>query len=135
PLVAAFVGLALVALFARHAIARGTGALIDVGLFVRRGFATAAALNFLLIGALFGSLLLLPLYYQLVRHESPLQTGLLLVPQGVGAALAMPFAGSLTDKIGARIMVSVGIAVAAIGTLAYTRVGADTSYLFLALTV
>ena len=59
--------------------------------------------------ALFGTLLLIPLYYQLVRHESPLQVGLLLVPQGIGAALAMPLAGHLTDRIGARLVVTVGI--------------------------
>ena len=126
-------GLALVALFVWHAGLRGKAALIDLSLFRRRGFGTAAALNFLLIGALFGSLLLLPLYYQLVRHETPLHVGLLLVPQGVGAALAMPLAGSLTDRIGARLVVSVGIAVAALGTLAYAQVGADTSYLYLAI--
>jgi EmrB/QacA subfamily drug resistance transporter len=131
-LVAATAGLALVASFVWHASVRGKTALIDLSLFRRRGFATAAALNFLLIGALFGSLLLLPLYYQLVRHESPLHVGLLLVPQGVGAAVAMPLAGFLTDKIGARIVVSIGIAVAALGTLAYAQVGADTSYLYLA---
>jgi MFS family permease len=55
------------------------------------------------------------------------------VPQGLAAALAMPLAGWLTDKVGARAVVSVGIVVAALGTLAYTQVGADTSYLFLAL--
>src|SRR5919197_1241262 len=65
---AAAVGLALVALFVRHAAARGGDALIDLSLFSRRGFATAAAVNLLLIVALFGSLILLPLYYQLVRH-------------------------------------------------------------------
>src|SRR5262249_10253416 len=84
-----------------------------------------------LIGALFGSLILLPLYYQLVRHESPFGVGLLLVPQGAGAALAMPLAGWLTDQIGARAVVAVGTVVAALGTLASTQVGADTSYLYL----
>jgi EmrB/QacA subfamily drug resistance transporter len=129
---AASIGLALVALFVAHASARGDAALIDISLFRRRGFAAAAALNFLLIAALFGSLILLPLYYQLVRHETPLQTGLLLIPQGVGAALSMPLAGWLTDKNGARIVVSVGIVVAMLGMLAYTQVGADTSYVYLA---
>jgi EmrB/QacA subfamily drug resistance transporter len=127
------VALALLALFVLDAGRRRKTALLDLSLFRRRAFATAAALNFLLIGALFGSLLLLPLYYQLVRHESPLHVGLLLVPQGVGAALAMPLAGWLTDKIGARVVVSVGIAVASFGTLAYTQVGSQTSYLYLAL--
>jgi EmrB/QacA subfamily drug resistance transporter len=126
-------GLLLVALFVWHASRRGKGALIDLALFRRRGFGTAAALNFLLLGALFGSLLLLPLYYQLVRQESPLQVGLLLIPQGVGAALAMPLAGWLTDTIGGRIVISVGVVLATVGTLAYTQGGADTSYLFLAL--
>ncbi len=130
-IVCASAGLALVALFAWHATARGKGALIDLSLFRRRAFAAAAATNLLLGIALFGSLILLPLYYQLVRHENPLHVGLLLVPQAVGAALAMPLAGFLTDKVGARLVVSTGMVVALLGTLAYTQVGADTSYLYL----
>jgi len=125
-------GLALVALFVWHASVRGSAALIDVSLFLRRSFATAAGVNFLLGLALFGSLILLPLYYQVVRHESPLATGLLLVPQGLGAALAMPLAGRLTDEIGARVVVVVGMILAGLGTLAFTQVGASTSYVFLA---
>jgi EmrB/QacA subfamily drug resistance transporter len=130
--VAAVAGLLLLALFVWHAIAHGATALIDLSLFSRRGFATAAALNLLLGVALFGSLILLPLYYQIVRHENPLHTGLLLTPQNIGAALSMPLAGALTDRIGARLVVSTGMVVALLGTLAYTQVGAGTSYLYLA---
>ena len=124
-------GLALVALFAVHAWRRGRAALIDVSLFARRAFAAAAATNLLVGIALFGALILLPLYFQTVRGESPLSTGLLLVPQGLGAALAMPIAGRLTDEIGARIVIPAGIVLALAGTAGYTQVGADTSYLFL----
>jgi EmrB/QacA subfamily drug resistance transporter len=125
-------GIVLIALFARHAWRRGRTALIDVTLFARRGFA-AAALATLFIGiALFGALLLLPLYYQFVRGESPLATGLLLMPQGLGAALAMPIAGRLTDEIGPRIVIPVGIVLALAGTAAYTQIGAGTSYALLA---
>ena len=131
-IVSVVIGLALLALFVRHASTRGKSALIDLSLFRRRTFAAAAATNFLLPVALFVSLILLPLYYQLVRHESPMQVGLLLAPQAVGAALAMPLAGLLTDKIGARIVVSTGLVIALLGTLAFTQVGADTSYLYLA---
>jgi EmrB/QacA subfamily drug resistance transporter len=126
------VGLALVALFAWHAWRRGRAALIDVTLFARRGFAAAAGTNLLVGIALFGALILLPLYFQIVRGESPLATGLLLVPQGLGAALAMPIAGRLTDEIGARVVIPFGVVLALVGTAAYTQVGADTSYLFLA---
>ena len=130
-MVAALAGLLLIGLFFWHATIKGSTALIEVSLLRRRGFAAAAALNFLLIVALFGSLILIPLYYQVVRHDSPLQIGLLLGPQGVGAALALPVAGWLTDKIGARSVILAGIAIATLGTLAYTQVGARTSYLYL----
>jgi EmrB/QacA subfamily drug resistance transporter len=129
---AALAGLALIALFFRHAVIRGKDALIDVGLLRRRGFASAAALNFLLMVGLFGSLILIPLYYQVLRHQGPLQTGMLLAPQGIGAALTLPLAGWLTDKAGARGVTSAGIAVAVLGTLAYTQVGAHTSVVYLA---
>jgi EmrB/QacA subfamily drug resistance transporter len=124
-------GIALIGLFAWHALQRGRAALIDLSLLARRGFAAAAATNLLVGIALFGTLILLPLYYQLARGESPLSTGLLLMPQGVGAALAMPIAGRLTDEIGARVVVPVGVLLALAGTTAYTQVGADTSYLVL----
>jgi MFS family permease len=114
-----------------HALAAGKNALIDLTLFRRRGFAVAATTNFVLGLALFGALILLPLYYQLVRRESPLDTGLLLVPQGVGAAVAMPLAGALTDRYGARLVVPVGMVVALVGMLAVLTVGADTSYVLL----
>ena len=129
PLVA---GCALVGLFVPHALKRGSTALLDLTLFRSRGFATASLTTLLLGIALFGSLILLPLYYQLVRGESALATGLLLMPQGLGAAVAMPLAGWLTDRSGARAVIPAGIVLALAGTLGLTQVGASTSYAFLA---
>src|SRR5919198_5354571 len=124
-------GLALVGLFVWHARRRGRAALIDVSRFARRAFAAAGATNLLVGIALFGALILLPLYYQLVRGESPLATGLLLVPQGLGAAVAMPLAGWLTDRVGARVVIPIGIAIALAATGVYTQVGAQTPYVLL----
>jgi MFS family permease len=99
-----------------------------VRLFGTRGFATSAATNFVVGLALFGVALLLPLYFQIVRGRTPLQTGLLLIPQGLGAACAIVPAGVLTDKIGARKIVPVGVLLALVGTAGYTQVEAHTSY-------
>jgi MFS family permease len=126
------VGTGLIGLFFWHAVRRGSEALIDVALLRRRGFAAGAALNLLLMVGLFGSLILFPLYYQIVRHDSPVQVGLLLAPQGVGAALALPLAGWLTDRVGARGITSAGIVVAALGTVAFTQIGPRTPDAFLA---
>ncbi len=46
-----------------------------------------------MIIAVFGAMLLLPLYLQTVRGESAMHAGLLLAPQGIGAMLVMPIAG------------------------------------------
>ena len=129
--VAVLAGLALIGLFFWHAAAQGGHALIDVSLLRRRGFGAAAAVNLLLMVALFGSLILIPLYYQQVRHEGAVAIGLLLAPQGLGAALALPLAGRLTDRFGARGVASAGMVLAALGMLAYTQVGPGTSYLYL----
>jgi EmrB/QacA subfamily drug resistance transporter len=132
PLVAGLAGLALLASFCIHAL-RAPHPLIDIRLFTRRGFAAAALTNLVLGMALFGVALLLPLYFEIVRGRTPLQTGLLLIPQGLGAALAMPAAGMLTDKIGARPVVITGIGLALAGTAAYTQITAVTPYAYLAI--
>jgi EmrB/QacA subfamily drug resistance transporter len=131
PLVALGAGMLLVALFAVRAL-QIEHTLIDVRLFARRGFATGATANFVLGVALFGVALLLPLYFQIVRGRSALETGLLLIPQGLGAAVAIGIAGSLTDKIGARRVVPVGILLALAGTGAYTRIAVNSAYWYLA---
>ena len=124
-------GAGLIALFVVHAL-RTPNPLLDVRLFARRGFGAAAATNFVLGVALFGVALLLPLYFQIVRGEGALRTGLLLIPQGAGAAVSMSIAGALTDKIGARRVVSAGVLIALAGTAAYTQITATTGYWYLA---
>jgi MFS family permease len=83
--------------------------------------------TFLLAAALFGSFFVLPLYYQLARGSSPLEAGLLMAPQGLGAALALPISGRLTDRIGAGRVVLFGTVVMTMGTLPFAFVGAHTS--------
>jgi MFS family permease len=70
---------------------------------------------------------LLPLYYQVAQGESPLTAGLLMAPQGLGAALVMPISGRLTDRIGAGPVVVFGTVVMALATLPFAFVSADTS--------
>jgi len=131
PVIAMAAGASMVAAFCWYAL-RVPKPLLDLRLLRRRGFAAAAAANLMLGIALFGVALLLPLYLEIVRGRTPLQTGLLLIPQGLGAALAMVPAGTLTDRIGARPVVAGGIALALAGTAAYTQIAADTPYWYLA---
>ncbi len=122
------VGLVLLVAFGFHAVAARERSLIDLSLFKDRAFAAASGTTFIFGVSLFGAMLILPLYYQVVRGESALNAGLLLAPQGVGAAMAMPIAGRLTDRLGAGKIVPFGVIVALLGTVVYTQLEADTSY-------
>jgi MFS family permease len=116
-----------VAAFTRHAT-RVSRPLLDLTLFRAPGFA-ASAVTVLLVGAaLFGAMLLLPLYLQVARGESTLHTGLLMAPQGIGAAIVMPLSGRLTDRIGGGPVVLFGMLVITGATIAMTSWGAHTSY-------
>ena len=128
-------GAILVAAFVLHALRSRIPPLIDVRLFANRSFSAASATTFLFGAALFGGMLLLPLYYQVVRGQSALAAGLLMAPQGIGAALVMPLAGRLTDVYGARRIVPGGLVVASAGTFAYTQLGAHTSFVLLAVSL
>jgi MFS family permease len=81
-------GAALVAAFVAHAW-RSDAPLVDVHLFRGRGFSAAAGTVFLVGGALFGALLLLPLYYQVARGESALVAGLLMAYWLLGGSLVL----------------------------------------------
>ncbi|WUH96587.1 DHA2 family efflux MFS transporter permease subunit [Spirillospora sp. NBC_00431] len=121
-------GVVLVVLFVLHSLRRRERALIDVRLFTDRTFATAAAAVLLVGMVVMASMLLIPLYYQTTRGEGALAAGLLLAPQGLGAATAMPIGGVIADKFGAGRIVPIGIVLLVAGTIPFALVGADTSY-------
>ena len=127
PLIA---GVVLLALFVLHAL-RVPNPLLDLRLFRRRTYAAASVVMFFLGGALFGALILLPLYYQQLRHVSVIDTGLLLGPQGLGMAAVMPFVGRLTDRIGGGPLVIGGVVTTVIAGIPLGLVGAHTSFVWL----
>jgi EmrB/QacA subfamily drug resistance transporter len=124
------IGVVLLAFWFRHT-RRTKDALIDLKLFRNKTFAASTATMMLMIISVFGGMLLLPLYLQAVRGETALSTGLLLAPQGIGAMLAMPVSGLLTDKTGVGRIVPVGLALVGLSFLGLTQLTSTTSYTWL----
>jgi len=127
PLIA---GLLLVAVFAWHAL-RVPRPLLNLRLFKRSTYSSAAIAMFFVSAALFGGMILLPFYWQAVRHDSVVVAGLLLAPQGVGAAIMMPIAGKLTDRFGGGPPTLVGVTLTAVATIPLGLLGAHTSVAYL----
>jgi EmrB/QacA subfamily drug resistance transporter len=126
------IGLALLFAFAIYAWFFASNPLVNLRLFCVPSFAAASLLLFLSGLAIYGALLLLPLYFQQVGGQSVLAAGLLLAPQGVGALLTRSWVGTLTDHLGARLIVLAGIVLTAVGTLPFAFADGHTNYLLLA---
>jgi len=125
-------GVVLGLLFMAHAL-RVERPLLDVRLYANRVFAAASLTTFGLGAALFGAMILVPLYYQEVRGESVILTGLLVGPQGLGMLLVMPLTGRLTERFGGGRVALGGVLALSLSTLPLAFVGERTSILEISL--
>ncbi|WP_248763167.1 DHA2 family efflux MFS transporter permease subunit [Pseudarthrobacter sp. SSS035] len=74
--------------------------LLDLRAFNFRMFTVSVLLMVVAMMALFGGVILLPLYLQEIRGLGSLETGLALLPGGLAMGLLGPFIGRLFDKVG-----------------------------------
>ncbi|WP_033289499.1 DHA2 family efflux MFS transporter permease subunit [Amycolatopsis jejuensis] len=122
PVLAIVVGAVMLAAFVRHGL-RARAPLLDPRLFARPPFG-AAALALVVLGAsVFGTMFLLPLYLRRGAGLDAWDTGLLLVPQGIGAAAGSLLVNRIVDRVAPRTLVLWGIGLVALGTVAFTRLG------------
>ncbi|HEU5109853.1 MAG TPA: DHA2 family efflux MFS transporter permease subunit [Micromonosporaceae bacterium] len=101
--------------------------LLDITLLRRWSFGLSCAGLFAYAGVMSGLSFVLPLYFQLVRGESPLVAGAMLAPLGLGAMVTMPISGRLTDRRDARGVAVAGVVTMATSVALYTRLEPDTS--------
>jgi EmrB/QacA subfamily drug resistance transporter len=125
-------GVVLTGAFIWHAL-RVERPLLDVRLYFNRVFGAASLTTFGLGAALFGAMILVPLYYQEVRHESVIVTGLLVGPQGLGMLLVLPLVSRFTQRFGGGRVALAGVTILSLATLPLAFVGSSTSILFISL--
>lgn len=130
-LVPLLTGLALVLAFVAWALRRRSRALVDIRLLRHRPLASSSLVLVLAGATLYGTMLLLPLFFEQVRGTDALGAGLVLVPQGVGTLLSRSIAGKYTDRFGARPVAVVSLLVACVATVPFAFATADTSEILL----
>jgi MFS transporter, DHA2 family, lincomycin resistance protein len=122
------VGLVCLALFGWRQIQlqRSGDPLLDLRAFKIKMFSLSVALLCIAMIALFGALILLPIYLQSIRGLSSLETGFLLLPGGLLMGLLAPTVGRIFDKYGPRVLVPPGAALIVLNLLGLTQVDEHT---------
>lgn len=110
PWVPITVGVLALAVFVRRQqrLVRTRGALLDLRVFADRSFTVSTTVLVISFMAMFGSLILLPMFLQEVLEQGTFETGLLLLPGGVAMGAMSPVVGRLFDRIGPRPLVTPG---------------------------
>ncbi|MFD1073628.1 MDR family MFS transporter [Longispora fulva] len=107
---------------------RASEPVLPLNLFANRNFSLVAAIGFFQSFGMFGAIVFLPLFLQLVQHSSATSSGLLLLPLMVGMMAASMIAGQLIAKTGKyRWFPFAGAAVMTGGMLALATIDVDTS--------
>ncbi len=101
--------------------------LLQLTLFRDRTFSWAMAISFVVVTAMFGTMLLLPLYLQEVHGYDAIETGLLLLPQAAMAAVSMPLGGYLTDRLGPKWVVATGMILLTLGSVLLAQIHYNSS--------
>ncbi len=129
PIIGAF-ALAAVALgVVRRCSSRGSGApMLDLSLFRNRTFTGANLVVLLVALAMFGVFFFVSLYMQNVLGYSPVKAGAAFLPMTLLITVIAPLAGRLSDRVGSRWLLTVGMPLVGAQLLSFSRLGVDEGY-------
>ncbi|HHY49567.1 MAG TPA: multidrug efflux MFS transporter, partial [Alphaproteobacteria bacterium] len=105
---------------------RSEKALLDLRTLKSANFAISMSMIAILMLAMFGTIILLPIYLVQILHFDTLGTGLLLMPGALLMGLLGPFVGRLYDKVGPRPLIVPAMFVVTGVLWAMTLLGTDT---------
>lgn len=107
---------------------RGRAPMLPLRLFTSATISTGMVAGFMINIGLSGSLFMLSLFFQQARGYSALSAGLAFLPLTLPTAFNPILTGRLVGRIGAKVPMTTGFFLAALGTLIQAWVSADTSY-------
>ncbi len=102
--------------------------MLPLELFRSRQFTGANAVTFAVYGALGGALFLLPVELQIVKHYSPLESGLALLPLTLVMLTLSARSGQLSVRLGPRLQMTAGPLIVGAGLALLTRATNPGSY-------
>jgi EmrB/QacA subfamily drug resistance transporter len=126
-------GVAMLAIFCLVEL-RAAEPIIPLDLFRIRTFSAASTVGFVIGFTMFGAIIYLPLYLQIVHGASPTKSGLELLPMVGGMLTTFIVSGRLVSKTGRyKIFPILGSAVLALGLAMLATLGPATSFGYIAI--
>jgi predicted MFS family arabinose efflux permease len=102
--------------------------MVNFAFFRSRTFLGANLVAFLISFAMFAQFFFLTLYLQNILHYSPLQTGVRFLPATALIIVMGPLAGRLTDRVGSRPLMTLGLLIVASALAIQSRLTVHTGY-------
>lgn len=123
-------GAVLVGLFVAYQLwlQRGRTPLLDLRTLKKPTYTKSLVLMAAAFMGFFGSMILLPMYFQTVRGLSPLQSGLMVMPGGLAMGLLGPRVGRLFDRVGSKPLLIPGAIGMVVLLFALSRVTIATPF-------
>ncbi|MCU1521749.1 MAG: drug resistance transporter, EmrB/QacA subfamily [Arthrobacter sp.] len=112
--------------FRQLRLQKSSAPLLDLRAFNFRMFTVSVLLLVVAMIALFGAVILLPLYLQEIRGLKSLETGLVLLPGGLAMGLLGPFIGRIFDKVGPLPLTVTGSALLVLSLFQFSLLDAST---------
>jgi EmrB/QacA subfamily drug resistance transporter len=105
--------------------------MVEFSFLRSRTFVGTNGIAFVVSFAMLAMFFFMALYMQNILGYSPLEAGIRFLPSTVVIIVAAPIAGRLTDRIGARLPIAVGLTLVAVALYLQSRITVDTTYSYL----
>jgi EmrB/QacA subfamily drug resistance transporter len=106
---------------------RVTDPVMDLRLFRNYTFTMGNVLSWIASAVFFGSLFLLPVFFERVQQLSALATGEIVIAQGLAMAVGLAISGRLYNQNGPRVLAVIGALLVTSSMIGFTRLTVTTS--------
>lgn len=102
--------------------------MLEFRIFKYNMFSLTTLINVIVTMAMYAGMILLPIYLQQIRGFTPVESGLLMLPGAILMGIMSPITGAIFDKIGAKWLAVIGLAITVITTWEFSNLTETMSY-------
>ncbi|MED5020108.1 DHA2 family efflux MFS transporter permease subunit [Paenibacillus chibensis] len=102
--------------------------MLEFRIFKYNMFTLTTIINVIVTMAMYAGMILMPLFLQNIRGFTPMESGLMMLPGAILMGIMSPITGAIFDKVGARWLAVIGLAITTAMTYEFSNLSVDTSY-------